>query len=641
MWSKITESNWAETGQIPEHPPGLMARNFRKISSNGFGDPLNAYPHCMAWFKDKLYVGTTRANLHILWFATGERVKNFHIWPVEHPERPYDLDLRAQIWRYDPRSRRWENVFLSPMIMGSEGFEVPLAIGFRGMTIHRGPNDPSPALCFPTWASRLGPGPVLLRSFDGRRFEQIFEPGLGDPTVTTIRSIVSFKGKLFIAPTGTTKDRISGNVPDRLVVLVNRDISNSDWELACEPFFGDRTNLGVFCMTVYNGYLYAGTGNNEEGFQIWKTDAEGFPPYKWKKVFSHGGFRGKENQGVVSMTQFKGRLYVGSGIIGGYDREKNVGPASPELFRLDPDDFWELIIGEPRITPEGLKVPLSGLGAGFNSPTVGYFWSLCEHEGCLYLGTYDITSWLPYIRLDNWPRRIRQAVEQYGIEEILETWAGFDLWRSWDGVRWFPVSRNGFGNSYNYGVRTMASSPFGLFIGAANPFAPTVAVQRLGVWKYVPNFRGGLEIWLGSREWDKVQGEGRIGPPIWPTPRLGMKTEDPDQVCEKLIDDFYEGSGFRHCGLWRYRTKSPVQACEDLVEEILSFIASGQKRILEIGCGRGATTKAILKHLPEVSLTGVVKKKDELNSCRKKVPESTCRRMKGPRLKFKRDFLTV
>jgi len=390
-------------------------------------------------------------------------------------------------------------------------------------------------------------------------------------------------------------------------------------------------------MTVYNGYLYAGTGNNEEGFQIWKTDAEGFPPYKWKKVFSHGGFRGKENQGVVSMTQFKGRLYVGSGIIGGYDREKNVGPASPELFRLDPDDFWELIIGEPRITPEGLKVPLSGLGAGFNSPTVGYFWSLCEHEGCLYLGTYDITSWLPYIRLDNWPRRIRQAVEQYGIEEILETWAGFDLWRSWDGVRWFPVSRNGFGNSYNYGVRTMASSPFGLFIGAANPFAPTVAVQRLGVWKYVPNFRGGLEIWLGSREWDKVQGEGRIGPPVWPTPRLGMKTEDPDQVCEKLIDDYYEGSGFRHCGLWRYRTKSPVQACEDLVEEILSFIASGQKRILEIGCGRGATTKAILKHLPEVSLTGVVKKKDELNSCRKRVPESTCRRMKGPRLKFKRD----
>lgn len=618
------------------HLEGLSANNFRKISANGFGDPLNAYPHSMGWFKDRLYVATTRANLHLIWLTMGERRKNFDFWPVEKFESPYDLDLRAQIWRYDPRLNEWENVFISPMIKGSEGFEVPLSIGFRGMTIHQGLNDPTVALYIPTWPSRLGPGPILLRSFNGIDFEQISEPGLGDPTVTTIRSILSFKGKLFVAPTGTTKDRFSANVPDRTAVYMCKDPANSTWDLACEPFFGDRTNIGIFCMAVFNGYLYAGTVNAEEGFQIWKTDAEGFPPYQWKRVLSHGGFRGKENEGAVAMIEFKGKLYVGTGILGGYDQARNIGPAPPELFRLNRDDSWELIVGESRITSNGLKVPLSGLGAGFNSPTAAYFWRMCEHEGWLYLGTYDVTSWLPYTRRNNWSRRIRQLVEQFGIETILSTWAGFDLWRSRNGVRWFPVSRNGFGNPCNFGIRSMASSPFGLFIGAANPYGPRMAVRRLAGWKYVPNPRGGLEIWLGSKERNEVQGERCTGPPVSPTLMFGRATEKPNQFHEKLIADYYEESGFRHCGFWRHRTKSPVQACENLVEEILSFLPDGRKHILEIGCGRGATTRAILKHLPEVSLTGIVKKKDELNSCRKRVPELTCHRMRGPRLKFRR-----
>jgi SAM-dependent methyltransferase len=275
------------------------------------------------------------------------------------------------------------------------------------------------------------------------------------------------------------------------------------------------------------------------------------------------------------------------------------------------------------------------MGAGFNNPTAGYFWYMCEHDGWLYLGTYDVTSWLPYVRPEIWPIRIRRYVEQFGIENILSIWAGFDLWRSRDGVRWFSVNRNGFGNPCNYGVRTMASSPFGLFIGAANPFAPTMAVRKLAGWKYVPNARGGLEIWLGTRQWDENETEAQAVRQSHPTPKLEKEPEDPADLHERLIEAYYEGSGFRHCGLWRNRTKSPVQACEDLVEEMLSFLPDGQKRILEIGCGRGATTRTILHFLPETSLTAVVKAKKELDECRRKVPEATCRRMKGPRLKFK------
>ena len=49
---------------------------------------------------------------------------------------------------------------------------------------------------------------------------------------------------------------------------------------------------------------------------------------------------------------------------------------------------------------------------------------------------------------------------------------------------------------------TVTFTPFspqsGLFVGSVNPFGPTVAVQREGQWRYVPNARGGCEVWLGS-----------------------------------------------------------------------------------------------------------------------------------------------
>ena len=48
---------------------------------------------------------------------------------------------------------------------------------------------------------------------------------------------------------------------------------------------------------------------------------------------------------------------------------------------------------------------------------------------------------------------------------------------SWTTV--YEVSeRNGFGNKFNWGIRTLASTPQGLMVGTANPFGPRVAVER-------------------------------------------------------------------------------------------------------------------------------------------------------------------
>src|SRR5262249_30212034 len=160
--------------------------------------------------------------------------------------------------------------------------------------------------------------------------------------------------------------------------------------------FGDPTNLTVFELEVFDGFLYAGTLNPVHGFQVWKTSADGIPPYQWNRVITDGAYRGNLNECTASMCVFDHALYVGSSIQnGGYDRTYKVGPAPAELIRIHPDDTWDLVVGTERHTPQGLKCPISGLGPGFGTKLNVIFWRMAEYEGWLYLGTYNWIVFLP------------------------------------------------------------------------------------------------------------------------------------------------------------------------------------------------------------------------------------------------------
>jgi hypothetical protein len=498
--SNVTEHSQIRAAKLRENPAsGLEQWQFTRIAMNGFGDPLNAYAHTMAWFKDHLYIGTMRANLCLLKGRLPLPVTN---WPVKCPESVFELDMRAQIWRYDPRGQEWEPVHVSPLLTGEGGEQVPREISYRGMTVFQGPDDPGPALYVTTWGvPQKGQGPVVLRSVDGKGFVPVSEPGLGDSTVSAFRSLVSFNGCLYTAPTGRSGGK--PNTPDNPVILESSRPANGVWRLACTPGFGDPTNLTVFEMIPFNGFLYAGTLNPTGGYQIWKTQANDRPPYRWVEVISKGAYRGPLNETVVSMRVFGDALYVGGGIQnGGYDRTHNIGPAAAELIRIHPDDSWDLIVGEARSTPQGFKRPLSGFGPGFENITNGYFWRMAEFDGFLYVGTFNWTALLPYLQPIK-PGHIGDRIGRwFGIDNLVQFDAGFDLYRSQDGVQWCPVTTTGFGNPYNYGVRTMVGTPYGLFVGTANPFGPEVAVRTPNGWVYAPNPRGGAEVWLGTiRNW--------------------------------------------------------------------------------------------------------------------------------------------
>jgi len=605
---------------------GLNIHNFRQIAPNGFGDPYNAYPHSMYWFRDHLYVGTTRANLIGRGMEQDPEWAG-EIWPVKMPDSIWDIDMRGQIWRYHPPTDTWTKIFVSPTTIGIDGFEVPMSVGFRVMAAFQGLSDAAPALYVPTWATHQQPETVLLRSTDSVYFEIVSEPGLGfpDPKPRVLRGLVPFKGRLFASP-GMGQERRQPNVAGVAIVLASSDPANGGWQVACEPNFGNPNNVTVFDMETFNGHLYAGTVNIQEGFQVWKTDAEGNPPFRWKQVLTQGAFRGRLNQIAMTLKAFKDNLYVGSAIQhGGFDSDNNVGPAPPELIRLARDDSWDLVIGEARLTPQGVKIPIGGMGPGFGNPFSAYIWSMGDHDGWLYVGDASWSTFFRYGRRERWPEAVRQAFSRKEIEKFLHISGGCALWRSRDGVKWMPVTVNGFNNFYNLGIRNLVSTPYGLFAGLANSFAPEVAIHRTAGWTYERNPRGGLEIWLGSPR-RRADAAAQLAPKMEIPAEIGLlgrqvKSKNLEKLQARLIDQLYDSSGFRHYGYWGPGIKDVRRACENLLEEVLAFFPEMRGAIADLGCGLGGTTQYLLKYFPPGDITGVTSSRYFLKACRQNAPE--------------------
>lgn len=474
--------------------PGLSKEHFKLIAYGGFGDGHNSYAHSMVWWAGRLYVSTIRGAFSLMRKRQAGNL-GLDVWPVEGPVDPFELDLCAEIWAYDPKLDLWERAFKSPMIEGTGGGLIPREVSYRAMTTHSEGRGLKPVLYACTWSPARGPGPIVLRSDDGRRFESTCEPGLVGLQVTTIRSLVSFKGRLYTTPAGSRggNQNISGHV----VIYESREPQAGQWEPVCDFAFGDLSNKSIHELCAWGDWLYAGTLNHS-GFQLWRSRCEGEPPYEWEQVLTNGAWRGKENQGVLSMCAFKNALYVGTGIQGGgIDKLNNIGPAPAELIRVNEDLSWDLIVGDPRDTPDGFKSPLSGRQAGFDTFFNGYFWRMCEHEGWLYIGTFEWSGWLGYVKHSRWPGAFANIMAYVTPKVMHENSTGFDMFRSYDGENWVPVTNNGMGNPHNMGLRTLESTPHGLFCGTANPWGPNL--MPLDGDRYVFNPRGGCEVFLGRR----------------------------------------------------------------------------------------------------------------------------------------------
>jgi len=280
---------------------------------------------------------------------------------------------------------------------------------------------------------------------------------------------------------------------------------------------------GLWDFISFNGWLYASIADPVNGFALYKSNgtiASG-DLWTWVPIVASpdvnegeiypSGLGNKQNT-ALTMTLFNGYVYAGTFsnwekliayiIGGGSAREIMSTWTPPQVYRFDGGDNWEMIVGDYRssdraASPYFTEPPLSGWRAGFydnpvvsqdNYSTNRYIWRMTVHDNMLFLGTMDMMTVLEVLA-ENTSGDLQQTLQDY-VENLHlanpNNPAGFDLYVTPDGVNILPITRNGgfgelfggTGDRYNYGARTLVSASDGnLYLGTANPF------KGCQVWK--------------------------------------------------------------------------------------------------------------------------------------------------------------
>jgi hypothetical protein len=205
----------------------------------------------------------------------------------------------------------------------------------------------------------------------------------------------------------------------------------SEWnEITVSPL-EDVRNKEIAVLNSWDNTLCLGINNPSRGCQVWQAQVQEPPNYRWTCLVQAGAFRYSLNQIVFAMTPFNGDLYVACGVPKtAPEASKPFYPCGFELIRVYPNHDWDVLIGSPKFTPNGLRVPLSAMGPGLDDPNRAQVQALFTHQTALYMAT--------------------QGTE------------GFELWLSLDGEQWEPIPLEGLDQYYQVRVKNVFSMDFGL-----------------------------------------------------------------------------------------------------------------------------------------------------------------------------------
>ena len=443
------------TPGFPDDVGGLKDADFERISLNGF-DPednaadINDYAWSMEYFVPDgqdhgyVYVGTGNDVIGLVYQALGGLlgVKELGNETFQPPEiRRYREDIFPLAWE---RVLDYHDVGAEPDLQ---------TVGFRHMKAYRAQSD----------------GVNYLYAGTGGKVVEIWRTATGEPnswervwssdTVSSVRSMAEHNGILYIA--------LTDDVPDEVQLGAIWATDGENFWPVVEDGFGNPDNIGVACLASFANWLVAGTMNPKTGYEVWKLEGPNGNAGPIK-IVSNGGPSPTNEIAGTSMV-FQGKLYMGAML----NPMANIGSGfrAADLIRIDENDTWETVVGPDSI---------SGYGPGFEHWPNTYFWSMAIHENWFYCATYDQVS--PFFNALEHMDEVTKALWRSGREaNIIERLghAGADLYKTQDGITWYPVTIDGFGDVGNYGFRVMKSVGEYLYIGTANPF-------------------DGLEIWRGT-----------------------------------------------------------------------------------------------------------------------------------------------
>jgi len=436
---------------MPEAPPAaeerapgpFRAEEFRRGPRTGLGTPGERLFTGLAWFGGALYLATTA-------------------------RKP---DGVSRVHRRLPTGD-WATVYESPPQPLGDGTSMTRDYGISMLKVLQAPGDAAPCLYVGTMSILGG---LVLRSEDGESFERASPPGLGDDTRLAVTDMVVMGERLFALTRGTITDaaheeRWSPSPVIHMQVPATEEGADPVWTEACLPGFGDLSNLEITTMTVAHDALYATTLNPTHGFQLWRSKAEGDAPFDWEQVLTRGAWRYALNMEVTAAAAFGDRLWLGTGLPGqGHDITLNTGPGAGELIAVDAEGGWEVIMGEMRFSPDGLKVPQTTMGPGFHNDFNAAVAALLVQDGVLYAST---RSWEPeYV--------VSLPVEEGERPPPLT--GGAELWYSADGADWQKIDSGAAADTAAIGMSHLAAAP-GTGLALTLDLSGRAVARKSGLW---------------------------------------------------------------------------------------------------------------------------------------------------------------
>src|SRR5262249_40919608 len=103
---------------------------------------------------------------------------------------------------------------------------------------------------------------------------------------------------------------------------------------------------------------------------------------------------------------------------------------------------------------------------------------------------------------------------------------------------------------------------------------------------------------------------------------------------DPFAEEFYGGSDFTNFGYWEPHIRTQKEACENLMEHLLEGIPGKKGSILDVACGKGATTRYLLTYYRPDKVVAINISDKQLENARKNAPGVTFKKMSATELDF-------
>lgn len=335
----------------------------------------------------------------------------------------------------------------------------------------------------------------------------------------SIWEMANFNNTLYVSLcTGTQENKPDENSMQSFALV--KGVENADGTWTWTPVIGDkadgakytfgidpeRTRAGAGVLQVYGDHLYIGEYNDEQialegilfnaDFDFMNANLEqSVSLYRMDKnenielvvgdattMFPNGGISGlgsgfgrHENQYIWRMTDYNGKLYVGT-----FDTSSLLEPigqfSNGDLATMSVED-WKSILNYVKeyftIKNSGDEVSTASVSAEMTNKEelTSIFDSYSTNElaeMCYNVNNSEISTQALDVDISALLETVKGFIKCANYMGTATR--GFDLYVSEDGVNFETITINGFGDPYNHGLRVFANMEDGLMVGTANPF---------------------------------------------------------------------------------------------------------------------------------------------------------------------------